>query len=593
MQTQLPELTPEMVEMFRVMKASGLTTPKALLNATKVGLLDVVEHGESSFYIPETGKPIKYEQFQAIILRIAAGSHSYPRLKPFYSTIEYSTIKKSGKTALSGAYAKWRSESSTLNDEILFFANDETQSRGRAYAAIQKAIELNPLYDRQKRILYDTDGNAVWRIIEDYLEHIPTYTKVRAVNVDYRGEAGANPSLTVWTEAWGYDTQKQLDLWNEMTPVLTRERSQRFVEGYAGYIGKSKVLEKLENDVQKEGRQLTLDDIPDWPWQDEELLPFWVNDQAGIFAYIDRGDIARRRMYWLLGPKADEYYVEQAHTLTPDQYDRLHRNYWISPVTAFLPIEWFDACGVASSGASSSIAELKPWRQPVRIKEVPAYGDKDELGRSLLDLYMAPSNWEIVGTPVNVSMALDASVAGDCTGLTMCSRDPREGKHHDVVLRRAYKWDPPKNGKLDYDYTPCATTGLSLRQQIIKLCMEYNVVQLAYDEWQQHHMMNELRQAGIVWCYSFKQSTARDIADKQLYDLIRDKRLAYLVDNNGQAAEPELDLKAMREHIQNSARRQKAGEDTKAHIVKAREEGKIDLTVCLSMNTAECLRLDI
>lgn len=576
MQT-LPTLTPEMRELFRQLKASGIKTPTAILNATKMGQLSVADHAQASFYIPETGRPIKLQPFQEIILNIAAGTHNYSNLLPFYSTIEYSTIKKSGKTALSGCYAKWRAEQPTLNDEILFFANDETQSRGRAYAAIQKAIELNPGYDKQKRILYDESGGAVWRIIEDYLEHIPTQTRVRAVNVDYRGEAGANPTLTVWTEAWGYDTQKQLDLWNEMTPVLTREHSQRFVEGYAGYIGKSKVLEQLERLVENEGRQLTLDDIPDWPWPDEPLLPLYVNDSAGVFAYIDRGDIARRRMPWLLGDEADSYYIRQAQTLPPDQYDRLHRNYWISPVTAFLPVEWFDSC------LDTSLPALRPWRQPVFVYEPPTYGD-----RELLDQYLSPDNWMQVGEATPVCLSLDASVVGDCTGLVAITRHP--SNHQDVALRRAYKWDPPKNGKLDYDYTPCAATGLSLRQQITKLCMEYNVVQLSYDEWQQHHMMNEVRQAGLAWTYSFKQSTARDVADKQLYDLIRDKRLAYGSDD---IQTGELDLTSMREHIQNAARKQKVGEDTKAHIVKAREDGKIDLVVCLSMGTAECLRLDL
>lgn len=601
MSVDVSALSPEQLAALKGMYQAGIRTPKHVLNATKAAQLDVVEHGETTFYIPETGKPIKYEEFQKIILRITAGTHSYERLLPFYSTIEYSTIKKSGKTAVSGAYAKWRAESSTLNDEILFFANDETQSRGRAYQAILYAIQLNPLYDEKRRVLLDDDGNVVWRVIEDHLEHVPTGTKVKAVNVDYRGEAGANPSLTVWTECWGYDTAKQMLLFDEMTPVLTRERSQRYLEGYAGYTGKSLVQEKVERlatDPDQGGRRLTLDDIPDWPWQDEEELPLWVNDTAGMFVYLDRGPRARTRMPWLQGERGEAYYKEQQLTLhDPMQFDRLHNNYWISPVDSFIPIEWWKQCADASVGA------LAPWRSPLVIRECPAI---DELvsaddavlfsnlgvsvlaGSSRLAAYMLPANWVIMGDPIPVVLAGDASVSGDCTALGGFTRHPE--RHQDVMLRMAWKWDPPRGSKIDYDTTPNAYTGLSFRQQLIKCCMEYNVVQFAYDEWQLHHLTNELRRDGVVWCRAFKQGIERDVADKQLYDLIKTKRISYAAAG---LTESELCYKDIETHLLGASRTIKPKEDTKLHIVKANDMAKIDLVVMISMGSCECLRLDL
>lgn len=831
-------------------------------------------------------------------------------------------------TATSGGYARHRAEQTTSRDEILFFANDETQSRGRAYAAIQVSIELDPRYDVKRRELIDADGNVVWRIIEDFIEHVPTNTKVRAVNVDYRGEAGANPSLTVWcvdqnteiltdkgwvtydkfdlnckvatrnpkhgafewqqpravniknytgpmlathgrqidmvvtpnhrlwgrtgkgyvaskkgpmqfipaiyacdnshtnipdafsawqpsnledymvidrrvaglnaisnplvidmrafclfmgwfisegcthkdeviisqkdtspsyneilqiikgcgfdykiwtsrgdgltsivihnaelarychefglshekfvppeikeskylnlffsayikgdghkelkanriralttspklrddleeiglklgywvscspsedlrsdhfqyqlkfydgheglhehcvqnwsieeydgvvwcpstengiitvrrnnkvyqtgnTECWGYDTDKQLKLFEEMTPVLTRFHSQRYLEGYAGYTGKSKVQEYVENLATKPelgGRQLTRDDIPDWPFPDEDLLPLYVNDSAGVFAYLDRGPIARTRMPWLIGPEADKYYVEQSLTLTPEQFDRLHNNYWVSPTEAFIPIEWWNQC------QDDSIPELVPSKEPLThapfdVSSVPHVDDPNY--QSMFAQYIDPSNWRQLETSSNVPLVLscDASVSGDCTALTLTSRHPQ--RYNDVALRLALKWDPPRGGKIDYERTPNQVTGLSLWQQIIDLCVRYNVVQFAYDEWQMHHLVNQLRNLGIVWCRAFGQSTPRDIADKQLYDLIKLRRIGY----SGNAHL--IDSKAMTEHLQNASRQQRAKEDTKLHIVKSSEDRKIDLTVSLSMGCAECLRLDM
>jgi hypothetical protein len=588
----LSKLSPEELALLKAAYQAGIKTPTAILNATKTAQLSILEFGETEFYIPETGQPLVWVPVQRVLLPIIAGTHNYPALLPFYSTVYWSTIKKTAKTSTSGSYARWRAEAATLNDEILFFANDEAQSRGRAYEAITKSIELNPRYDKVKRVLYDRDGNAVWRIIADYLEHIPTRTRVKAVNVDYRGEAGANPTLSVWTEVWGYDSDKQEKLFDEMTDVLTRERSQRYLEGYAGYVGRSKIQKKVEDllvEPGRGGRQLSLKDIPDWPGVEREQLgdrapdqiqlPVYVNDAAGVFGFIDRNEIARTRWPWCQGPEAEAYYHRQAITLTPEQYDRLHLNHWVSPVTAFLPIEWHAAC------ADPTVPILTPWRRPVSITEPPRLGERDSEGRDLLALYMAPSNWEIVGPPQAVVLSVDASVAGDCTALSAFTRHPT--RHQDVVHRRAYKWDPPKGGKLDYNYTPNARTGYSLVQQTVKLCMEYNVVQLSYDEWQLHHMMNELRQQELTWCKPFSQATARDVADKQLYDLIKEKRYSYNPD------EPELDLVSVRSHIQNAARKQRAGEDTKLHIIKASDEGKIDLVITMSMGTAETLRLDL
>lgn len=559
-------------EHIQALKAAGIKPPASAIAAYEVSILGVIDFGEKYFYIPETGKPIKFEQFQKIILKIITGVHNYPTLQPFYSTILYSSIKKVGKTAITGVIGRWRAEQIVYNDEILFFANDEEQSRGRAYAAIQKSIELDPTYDRARRILPDKTGAPKWRVIDDYLEHIPTNTRVKAVNVDYRGESGANPSLTCWTEAWGFDTPKQLKLYEEETPVLTREHSQRIVESYAGYTGKSIVLENLWQLATDNGsRRLTLDDIPDWPWPDEYELPLYINDQSGVFAYIDQGPIARLRVPWTQGPIADKYYAEQSTTLTAEQYDRLHLNYWVSPTSAFLPLEWWVSCRDPMLGA------LPAYQEPITIKECPSYDNQTEL-----QAYIHPSNWKRTGAPaIPVVGSIDASVSGDCTAYTGVTRHPQ--RYQDAALRFSYAWTPSRSNKLDYGLTPHPTTGLSLAQTIITTCLIYNMVEIAYDEWQLHHLMNEIRvYMQLAWCRPFSQSTARDVADKQLYDMVKARRIHYndLVD-------------PLDNHIKNAAKKQRSNEDTKLHIVKIREEGKIDLVVSLSMGVAECMRLDL
>ena len=102
-----------------------------------------------------------------------------------------------------------------------------------------------------------------------------------------------------------------------------------------------------------------------------------------------------------------------------------------------------------------------------------------------------------------------------------------------------------------------------------------------------HHLMNEIRALGLAWCKDFKQAGPRNVSDKQLYDLIKNRRLLYNPDSYM------IDHGAVKQHLQNASRQQSAKEDIKMRIVKTDEQSKIDLTITLSMGTAECLRLDM
>jgi phage terminase large subunit-like protein len=71
-----------------------------------------------------------------------------------------------------------------------------------------------------------------------------------------------------------------------------------------------------------------------------------------------------------------------------------------------------------------------------------------------------------------------------------------------------------------------------------------------------------------VFWNAFTQGSPRLIADKQLYDMIRDGRIQH----NG---EPDL-----RQHIMNADRKP---EDDKLRIIKRTQAGKIDSVIALSM----------
>lgn len=518
---------------------SKLTTPQ-----------DVLSWGERNFYIPsDSGRPrlIKFLPHQRTILKLFFDPHIAPALgcSPNFQTLVYSTVKKSGKTAIAALVARWIAETWGSHAEVYALANDLEQARGRIYAASLASIELDPRYRRA-----DKGIAGEWRIIEREASYIPTHSTIKAVSADYKGEAGSNPVATLWSELWGYSSEASQRLWEELTPVPTRPRSIRYVETYAGYEGESSILNDLEDRVKKEGRRLTLDELRalglDWPWPDQQL-PFFVHEPSRTFAYWDSG-VEARRMPW----QTPEYYMAQQSDLRPSAFDRLHLNYRVSNEEQFIPIEWWD-----------------------RVASDP----------TPLDTH----------TPIVIGA--DASVTGDCTALVAVSRDP---KNKDNVLQRLFQaWTPSQGHPLDYSLTIEPTlrqwcTGhihpltekcdSHSRIGVLGKCVPtqpYNVVEIAYDEYQLHDLMTRLRNEAVAWCRKFGQQADRSVADKALYDMIRDQRIHHTGD-------PQL-----REHIGNCAAKIPPDDNTRLRLIKKAAKSKIDGAVALSMASSECLRLNL
>jgi phage terminase large subunit-like protein len=465
-----------------------------------------------NYFIPETRRAINLLPHQASIIDYALD------INKNFTTIIYSTVKKSGKTAVAGAIGRYLAENSGYRAEILTVANDEAQARARSYTSILSSIELTPGFNRSRNLL-----PGQWKIIEKQAIHIPTNSIIRAIANDSEGEAGGNPVASIWTEIWGLKTDKDRRLWAELTPVPTRERSLRIIETYAGYSDESKILlEVYKRGL--EGRRLTHDDI-NWPFQDQP--PIYVNEKARIFMYWDTG-VTARRMPWQINAAATEYYAEQAESLTESEFDRFHNNNWITSTSPFIRIEWWRAC-------REELPELSPTTPCV--------------------------------------LGVDASVSGDCTSIVLVSRHPDPARNlHDVALRRFKVWAPPKHGTINLQ---------KVEDEIREWCKRYNIVQIAYDQFQLHHMMGRLTDDAVAWCFSFGQQSPRAIADKQLYDLILHRRIAH----NGNLE--------FEDFIQNAAAKGEIDAIEKMRIVKKAEGMPVDPVVALSMASYECLRLNI
>lgn len=492
--------------------------------------LDIADWAEGHFLVArneggrERGELIQLQPHQRAILRYVFRPDAQGRNK--YSTVLYSTPKKSGKTTIAGLVGRWVAETRGYFQEIYCVANDFDQAKNRAFASISRSVELHPEYNISRRTL-----PGQWRVMDREMQHQVSGSKIKALATDYKGEAGSEPTLTIWTELWGYIHEQSLRFWVEMTPTPTRPLSMRWVETYAGFEGESELLEEIYR-LGLAGRQLTAGELGDLSAfaeapNHDSLVPCWSNDEAGLFMYWDEGELSRR-MPWQKGEVAEAYYREQAGQLPPNQFERIHFNRWTSSESEAIPLQWWDACD-----------------DPRTLK---------------------------AGSQHPVVLAADASVSGDCTALVAVARHPEQKDHVQEI--GTWIWYPPPGGKMDYRST--------LTLQVDQLLADYNVVQVAYDEYQLHHWATEQRDKHhSAWYRPFPQGKDRLVADKQLYDLVRDRKLHH-------SGNVEL-----RRHVQGAAAKTPKDEENKLRFIKKAGSSKIDGLVCLSMAAEECLRLNL
>jgi phage terminase large subunit-like protein len=444
---------------------------------------------ESEFYIPELQGPMTLAPYQKAVLREAYRLDAQGHF--VYSVVLWSDIKKSAKSSIAAATVLERARRLSWGS-IKIVANDLKQADSRVAFYARRAIELNPRLTN--RVKVKPSG---------YHMEFDNRTRIEAVPVDPKGEAGGNDDLIVFSELWAANQTAAQRMWTEMTLSPTKYgKSQRWVETYAGFSGESPLLEQLYQTGVVEGRQLDLG-IPG--------LEVYANDSARMLVLWN----TQPRLPW----QSPEYYAQEAAILLPGEFQRVHRNAWVTSENVFVPGEWWDAC----KGNPPDFASAAP-----------------------------------------VVVGMDAGVSNDCFALVGVSRVGDQ-----VYVRFVRIWKPPKGGAIDF-----AEPERALR----KLKTQYNVVQVAYDPYQLHDLATRLRRDGVAWFREFSQGQDRLIADKNLYDAIRDRRITH--DGN-------TDLAA---HIRNANAKT---EGDKLRIVKRAEHLKVDCAVALSMAHAEARRLNL
>ena len=355
------------------------------------------------------------------------------------STFGISNVKKTGKTHVNATITAYRWLA--FPGLHICAANDLDQAQSRQFEMIAEMVKRNPFLSENVKA---GKSELVFTL---------TGSRLIAVATDAAGNAGANFLTSSHTEAALILYEAGIRSWEELTPPPGRFYglpALRIADSYAGFTGESKTWHKLID------RGLAGERLPgEWP----------VYKAGGLLLFHMEGQEAQERCFRGSEAERVDYYAEQADSLRPNAYTRMHLNQRTSGESAFVTEEQWAAC------YSPEVHPLAP------------------------------------GEKVRLTLGADASQKHDYTSLVgMAGQD----------VRLVRVWKPRKGlfGKI----TPIdleATIG----QEVLNLHKAGLVACVVYDPWQMAAVARSWEKAGIR-CVEMPQTAQRVEADTALFNAI-------------------------------------------------------------------------
>lgn len=164
----------------------------------------------------------------------------------------------------------------------------------------------------------------------------------------------------------------------------------------------------------------------------------------------------------------------------------------------------------------------------------------------------------------------------DCFALVGVTMHPDRAKAEAgvVAVRYVQAWQAAPGQQINFEGEEGAPGPL---MELLRFKREYNFIQFCYDPTELRYAARKMTEEGI-WAAEFSQGKEQLGADRELLDLIFDKKVVHAGDE------------LLTAHLKNADRKVNA-EDHRLRMVKRTEKAKIDAAKCLSMAASRCREL--
>jgi phage terminase large subunit-like protein len=173
-------------------------------------------------------------------------------------------------------------------------------------------------------------------VFADRIEFPATGASIAGIASDYAGAAGANPTISVFDELWGYTSERSRRLWDEMVPPPTRKVACRLTVTYAGFDGESVLLDELQK------RGLAQPMLGPDLHGGSGLLMFWTHDPVAPW-------------------QTPEWIEQMRSTMRPNAFLRMIENRFVSSETNFVDLAWWYACVDSDLGPLVTDRRMPNW----------------------------------------------------------------------------------------------------------------------------------------------------------------------------------------------------------------------------------------
>ena len=264
--SKIPSITPELAEVYSH---------------------DIIRFLEDQYVVTPSKRLIVLEEWQKDMILRPLFYDLRPDGGRKYNLALVGMPKKNGKSTLAAGIGLWFTIAGDEFGEIIIAANDLDQASLVIYTKIKQAIQLNPQLSSSAKIY------------KDRIEVRSTGTTCRPIAHQYQTAAGANPTLVLFDELWGFPSR---EFYDELTTSPARKDPLNLVVTYAGYDTDSLLYELYDKGVKHE---------------DPDMFFIWLNDNLAS---------------WV----TEDYLVKQQRRMPQNVYMRFHENKWAPAGTSFV-----------------------------------------------------------------------------------------------------------------------------------------------------------------------------------------------------------------------------------------------------------------